>query len=246
MSIHQPKIKEIAFLGENTFYLGSNFLCFSKDNLSEEDKRNLVNQSDFEILMSIMNHKDKAKDIGVNITAAELVLSLIFPNYEVVKMPNMMLLNKTGQDGKKEQHILNSDNFNEFKSIVKSMFCLDLSSGITYNPANKLAEKIAKKLEERHKKLSQKDGNENQQINILNRYISILALGNHHTIPQLMEYTVYQLFNEFQRFEKKYSYDAWFQAKLAGAEGLDDVQNWLSDQEDTSERLPKSNRIEFT
>jgi len=33
-SIHQPKIKEIAFLGEEVFYLGSNFLCFSKDNLS--------------------------------------------------------------------------------------------------------------------------------------------------------------------------------------------------------------------
>jgi len=44
-----------------------------------------------------------------------------------------------------------------------------------------------------------------------------------------MEYTVYQLFNEFQRFEKKYSYDSWFSAKLAGAEGLEDVQHWLSD-----------------
>ena len=33
--IHQPRIKEIAFLGEDAFYLGNNFLCFSKENLSE-------------------------------------------------------------------------------------------------------------------------------------------------------------------------------------------------------------------
>jgi len=46
-----------------------------------------------------------------------------------------------------------------------------------------------------------------------------------------MEYTVYQLFNEFKRFEKKFSYDVWFQAKLAGAENLEDVDNWLSDEE---------------
>ena len=59
-----------------------------------------------------------------------------------------------------------------------------------------------------------------------------------------MEYTVYQLFNEFQRFEKKYSYDSWFSAKLAGAEGLQDVPNWLSDEEIVETR-PKSNRIEF-
>ena len=225
------------------FYLGANFLCFSKDKLSEEDKRNLVNQSDFEILMSIMN--SKGKEYKASILSVEMVLSLLFPDYELVKMPNIILLNKVFQDGSKEQCIINNDNFNQFKEIIQAMFCLDLSTSGGYNPANKLAEQIAKKLEQRHKKLSQKDGNEKKEISILYRYVSILTLGNHHTIPQLMEYTVYQLFNEFQRFEKKYSYDSWFSAKLAGAEGLEDVQHWLSDQDQITERLPQSNRIEF-
>ena len=191
--------------------------------------------------MSIMN--SKAEQIKFSIDSAQLVLSLLFPNYELVSMPNIILLNKELEEGNKEQIIINNDNFEEFKNIVKAMFCLDVASGGKYNPANKLAEQIAKKLEERRKKLEAKhDGK--QQIDILGRYVSILALGNHHTIPQLMEYTVYQLFNEFQRFEKKYSYDAWFSAKLAGAEGLQDVQNWLSDQEVVQER-PKTNRIDF-
>jgi len=38
-----------------------------------------------------------------------------------------------------------------------------------------------------------------------------------------MEYTVYQLFNEFKRFERKYAYESWLQAKLAGAQDLQDV-----------------------
>lgn len=241
--IHQPKLKEIAYLGENTFYLGSNFLCFSKDKLEEKDKINLQNQNDFNILMSMINIK--AKQIQSSVNSAELVLSLIFPGYQLKKMPNLLLLTRTEQDGSKQQCIINQDNFNQFKNIITQMFCLSgLDGSNKYKPANKLAEQIAKKLEQRHKKLNQKKGT-GQDIDILSRYISILTLANHHTIPQLMEYTVYQLFNEFQRFEKKYAYDSWFSAKLAGAEGLQDVQNWLSDQEENVQERPKSNRIDF-
>lgn len=241
--IHQPKIKEIAFLGEDTFYLGSNFLCFSKDKLDEKDKRNLVNQSDFNILMSIMNIS--AKQIQESVKSAQLVLSLLFPCYQLKKMPNLLLLTKVDDNGNKQQCIINENNFEQFKIIIKKMFCLEeFDSSSKYNPANKLAEQIAKKLEQRHKKLNQARGT-GQSINILGRYISILTLANHHTIPELMEYTVYQLFDEFKRFERKYAYDSWLSAKLAGAQNLQDVQSWLSEEEDNIETRPKNNRIEF-
>ena len=240
--IHQPKIKEIAFLGENTFYLGSNFLCFSKDKLDQKDKLNLQNQSDFNILMSMINIK--AKQIQSSVNSAQLVLSLIFPGYQLKKMPNLLLLNKVEQDGSKQQCIINEDNFDQFKKIINEMFCLSGFGGQRYNPGNKLAQQIAKKLEQRHKKLNQARG-ANSDIDILSRYISILALANHHTIPQLMEYTVYQLFNEFKRFERKYAYDSWLSAKLAGAQDLQDVQSWLSQEEDAVATRPKNNKIEF-
>ena len=97
------------------------------------------------------------------------------------------------------------------------MFCLDKFGGgaTEYNPANKLAEQIANKLRQRHKMLNQKKGK--GSISILSRYVSILALGNSHTIPELFDYTVFQLFDEFHRFEKKYSYDIYLRAKMAGA-----------------------------
>ena len=192
--------------------------------------------------MSIINNKTDAT-IKASILSAELVLSLIFPEYQIKKMPNMLLLNKE-VDGKKEQCLINNDNFEQFKSIIRQMFCLQIMGKKDYDPANKVAEQLANKFRERHKKL-QKKSDQNKSADILSRYISILTLGNHHTISELMQYTVYQLFDQFRRFEKKYNYDIWLKAKLAGAENLEDVDNWLSDEQSNTVARPSSNRIEF-
>lgn len=192
--------------------------------------------------MSIVNNKTE-ESVQMIINTVELIFSLIFPGYVLKVMPNMFLLTKE-QDGIKEQIIINNDNYQDFKQILMEMFCLNPNGENDYNPANAKAEQIARKLRERKKKLSQKTG-EKGEIDILSRYISILSLGNYHTIPQLVEYTVYQLFNEFQRFEKKYNYDIWFKAKLAGAQNLQDVSNWMADDEVETQERPKSGRIEF-
>ena len=180
-----------------------------------------------------------------SINSAQMLLLLLFPDFELKKMPNMILLTRVLEDKSKQQVMINQDNFKEFKEIITQMFCLDSMKKNQYNPANKKAEQIAKKLEDRRKKLSKKNGEQGKQISILFRYVSILAIGNHHTIPQLMGYTVYQLFNEFERFERKISYDAWYSAKLAGAEGLEDVDNWLSESEETVQIKPQSNKIVY-
>ena len=158
-------------------------------------------------------------------------------------MPNMLVFNKQTQQGK-EQSYINNDNYEQFKSIIRQMFCLNTLGGQDYNPANKKAQLLANKFRERRKKLSQQRGDDNKSIDILSRYISILVLGNHHSYTELMEYTVFQLFDQFQRFQKKYSYDVWFKAKLAGAQNLQDVDNWMSDEEQPQAR-PTSGRIEF-
>ena len=80
LTIHPPKIKEIAFIGEDAFYLGSNFLCFSKDNLGEQDKINLGNKSNFDVLMSMINNKTDTI-VKTNQMFIDLLLSLLFPGY---------------------------------------------------------------------------------------------------------------------------------------------------------------------
>ena len=41
----------------------------------------------------------------------------------------------------------------------------------------------------------------------------------------LLGYSVYQLFDEFERFKLKMSYDIYFQAKMAGAKDLKEVED---------------------
>ena len=45
----------------------------------------------------------------------------------------------------------------------------------------------------------------------------------------LANYSVYQLFDEFERFNLKQASDIYIQAKMAGAQDLKEVKNWMSD-----------------
>ena len=61
VNIHQPTIKEISLIGEESFHIGCQFLIFSIDSLSEQDKISLGNKTDFEVFMSIMNSKERVQ-----------------------------------------------------------------------------------------------------------------------------------------------------------------------------------------
>jgi len=48
-------------------------------------------------------------------------------------------------------------------------------------------------------------------------------------VNTLMNYTVYQLMDVFNRFELKIHYDSWERYRIAGATGLDDPEDWFKD-----------------
>jgi hypothetical protein len=125
---------------------------------------------------------------------------------------------------------INSNNFSIFKDIIVKMFALEQKNEEgKYNPSDGLARKIAEKLEKRHKKLAEQKGVSLDKIAIFSRYVSILAVGNKKDMNELMNYTVYQLKDEFKRFQLKQSFDIYLQAKMAGAKDLEEVDNWMDD-----------------
>lgn len=221
VNIHQPTIKEISFISEESFHIGCQFLNFSINNLPYEDKINLVNKTDFEVFMSIMNSKERSK-YKVD---ALLVLSLLFPNHQIkIEQDKILLKNEVFSSS------INHLNYNDFKDILCQMFCLnetEQKDGGSYNPADAYAAKIAEKLKKRQEVLSKKKGVDTKKISILGRYVSILAVGEHKDINQLMDYTVYQLKDEFKRFQMKQDFDFYMQAKMAGAKDLEEVDNWM-------------------
>ena len=52
--IHQPTLKEIAYIGEDNFYLGCEFLTFSRNRLSSEDMARTKGQDEFLLFMTLL------------------------------------------------------------------------------------------------------------------------------------------------------------------------------------------------
>lgn len=243
INIHNPSVGEISLIGETVFYSACQFLMFSKESLSEQDKNNLVNLSNFNILMSIVNQKQIN---NLNKVYLELLLALLFPGYRVMFTPKEILL--INEEEQTDIHKIDDSNFEDFKSIVIQMFNLDNSiGGEKYNPAGKKAEQIAKKLTQRKKKLSARQQDPNAQIEILYKYISILTVGQQKDMNSLMRLTVYQITDEFQRFQRQYAFEKYIRAKLAGAEGMQEVQNWMDDTHASNEKSSlRNNRIQYS
>ena len=224
VNIHQPTINEISFIGEEVFHIGCQFLVFSINSLSEQDKINLANRTDFEVFMSIMNSKEPVEYRDY----AKQVLTLLFPDYEITYSATEILLVSANGLGR-----INNLNFNNFKDLVTQIFKLNESEGDskTYDPADGLAAKIAEKFKNRHKKLAEMRGEKAEgRVAILERYVSILTVGEQKDRNSLMELTVAQLKDEFKRYMLKVEFDTHMKCMLAGATNLDkEVEDWMKD-----------------
>lgn len=224
--IHVPTLKEIALIGEKSFNIGCQFLNFSKESLSDEDKSRLEDKTDFEVFMSVMNTQDKIQYK----TDTVLVLTLLFPEYSFNFKQDKIVFKKEEFETE-----LNNDNYKYFRDIICDIFCLKkvLSSEGAYTPADKQAARIAEKFKKRHEKLnkmkSDNQGESEQKVSIFVRYVSILSVGLQKDLNNLMNYNVYQLLDEFTRYQKKQEFDTYIQAKMAGAQNLEDVDNWMND-----------------
>ena len=220
VTIHNPSLKEIGMVGEKNFHIGCHFLCFNKDNLPEEDKKGLGDISNFEIFMSEMNSRQRA----VHKIDAIMVLALLFPQYKIkIEKDNILLQSENFSSS------INKQNYEDFKSILNQMFCLQLAEGEgDYNPADAFAARIAEKIKKGKMKRNKK-GDSDGDLSVYKKFISILAVGLQKSQQELSEYTVYQIRDEFQRFILKENYDIYIKAKLAGAQDLEEVKNWMDD-----------------
>ena len=152
-----------------------------------------------------------------------MVLALIFPLYSIRILRDSIELSREGE----EAHYINNKNFEIFKNIVNNMFSFKKDETLDFNPSGDMAKRIAEKLKKRHKKLS--ENQPEKKIDIISRYVSILAVGQKKDMNSLLNYTVYQLFDEFKRNELKVGYDIYLQAKMAGAKDLKEVDDWMQD-----------------
>ena len=216
--VHQPKIKEIALLGEKDFFVGIQTLCIDKK-LIIQDKGLLETTNNFQIFMTIMSEKQTAdKKIAV-----QQLFQLIFPNYKLSFTPRTLIL--SGKDG---MSIIDENNFEYLQSMVSSIFCLRSGPGAqdSFNPADEAARKIAEKLMRGRQRVAEQKGE--TDVSVLSQYLSILAIGiPSMSLQNLMDLTIYQLYDLIERYNLYVNWDIDIKSRLAGAKPENKPDNWM-------------------
>ena len=216
--IHQPKIKEIALMGESDFFVAIQCLNVNKDFINQ-DKTLLQNTTNFQIFMTIMLEKE-AKDKKF---ATQQLLSLLFPDRKVMFTPRSIALTGDGIST-----TIDENNFEELQNIFKEMFCISNNNNqqAGFNPANEKAREIAEKLMRGRKRVAELNGSANASI--FSQYLSILTIGlSSMSLQELMELTMFQLYDLIERYQLYISWDIDIRARLAGAKPEDHPDNWM-------------------
>ena len=178
--------------------------------------------------MSIINEKTENSQKVAK--AISNVLFLIFPNYKVGFTPRSIVLQEDT-----EVHMIDSNTFDEFGQMIFEMFCMgEMSGDVTgeYNPAGDRARALAEKFRKKREYLAQlrkERGEDTSKMSLFGRYINILAVGEEKDKNILRDYSVYQLTEEFKRFQLYEAFNYTFKAKLAGATKLKDAKDWMGD-----------------
>lgn len=226
ISIHHPTIKEIAWVGEESFFNGYQTLNISKNLLSEVDKVDLDKLTNFDILIAILGEHNAV--MQKNRACVKMVLALLFPQYQISIKRDAIELQLENSD---DIHRLTKDNFDEFQSVIQQLFSLEEADGIQkdYNPEGEMSKRIAEKLKKRHQKLAEMKQSDADAIDIIGRYSSILAIGSNLSLTDVLNYTLYQLLDQIKRLTLKTDYEIYVQAKMAGAKDLKDPEDWMKD-----------------
>lgn len=215
--LHQPRIEEIALIGERTFFSGAQTLCLHKA-MFIEDKVLLATTTNFQIFMMIMSEKEakEKKDAVID------VLTLLLPEYQVLFTPNSMLLRKDD-----ESILIDENNFEDLQAELRKIFCMNDGpmDQQSFNPANDKAKEIAKKIMAGRKKVAEQKGNANSSV--FTQYVSMLTIGLHISMLELKKLTMFQLYDLVERFMLWTNWDIDLRSRLAGAKPDEHPENWM-------------------
>ena len=217
ITIHQPTIKEISYIGEEDFFSGIQCLCLNKT-MFVQDESDLENVNNFQIFMMIMSEK-KAIDKKFSV---QQVCTLLFPDYKVLFTPRSMLLNL-----KDKQFIIDESNFEILQSVISDICCLKTGpmDQQAFNPINDAAREIAEKLMRGRQRVAAQKGEGN--ISIFTQYLSTLTIGSGLPLQSLMDLTMYQLYDLVERYMLYVNWDMDIRCRMAGASPDGQPDNWM-------------------
>ena len=216
--IHQPRIKEIALIGEKEFFIGAQSLCVTRTVLNSQDESVLENTSNFQIFMTIMSEKETRDKKA----AVQQLLPILIPGYKIIFTPRSIVL--SNQDG---QILIDENNFDILQNVLMEVFCF--KSGMnqdTFNPKNDKAKEIAEKLMRGRQRIAEEKGQDSGSA--LVQYTSVLTVGlNSMSMQDVINLTLFQLYDLVQRYTLFINWDIDIKTRLAGGKPDSQPDNWM-------------------
>ena len=216
--IHQPQIKEIAYIGEQDFFTGVQCLCLNKS-MFVKDETDLSNVNNFQIFMTIMSEKEAADKKA----AVQQVCTLFFPQYKVMFTPRSVLISGKGQTMQ-----IDESNFEYLQAALSNICCMKTGpmDQTTFNPGNAKAREIAEKLMRGRQRVAAQKGQSNTSI--FSQYLSILTVGlGSMSLQDMMNLTIFQLYDLVERYMLYINWDMDVRCRLAGGKPENQPDNWM-------------------
>lgn len=220
--LHPPTVLDIAYMGEEPFFLAMQYLCLDKKMLIQDETLQ-SSLSNFQVLMKVLEQsQDKEKK-----NAIIMLLRILFPGSSPAITKNSILL--VQKDG--ESILIDDENFDDFQVLLRQVLCashLFQGGNVQYNPTKGRAEEIAKKLMKGRQKIAELKS-KGKSESVLTRYLSILQVGLHISQEECNKKTLFQIFDLMDRFEAFVSWDTDFRVRLAGGSPDQQVESWMRD-----------------
>ena len=218
LTIHQPRIKEIALIGEKDFFTGVSTFCVNKGMLTQDNSL-LENTNNFQIFMTIMSEKETVDKKEAVLSA----LMIFFPQHKLMITPRSLIFK--GPEG-----MINIDetNFEVLQQAISQICCLRSSPNgqEAFDPANDAAAEIARKLMRGRQRVAEQKGDANTSV--FSQYLSILTVGlESMSLQSAMDLTIFQLYDLIERYTLYINWDMDIRSRLAGGKPDTKPDNWM-------------------
>jgi hypothetical protein len=220
LTLHQPTIKEISFMGEEDFFKGVQCLCLHRS-MFMEDKDALSNINNFQIFMTMMMDKETVDKKN----SVLQLLTILFPKYKVMITPRSLLF-----QGEGDSHMVDESNFEQMQEVIRTVFCANTGpmDQQAFNPANDQAREIAQKLMRGRQRVAAQKGGSTQSA--FSRYLSILTIGlSSMSLQELTNLTMYQMYDLLERYMLYMNWDINIRTRLAGGKPDSQPEDWMKD-----------------
>lgn len=221
LTAHQPKLSEIAFIGETDYFIGMQCLCIDKSMLgdfSSQDQGQINNFTVFMTMLAQPEMKDKKK-------AVIDTLDLIFGKWKVAFTPRSLIFTANEQN----PCTVDETNFEPFQNTLREIFCVKNGpmDQQAFNPKDAKAKEIADKLMRGRQRVAAQQG-ATDGGSAFARYISILTIGtNTMNIQDVSNLTMFQLYDLIERYFLHLNWDMDIRTRLAGGDPKSQPEDWM-------------------